>query len=325
MNFESIPIRSSLRASKIPNGYWMAKSAVKFINWQDQPTLIHGFSFRKDKNESLFISRMEVFERLFACHDFVQSSTLESYQWPDRTHLCKIPAEQVLLGSSPGFPNAKFDASGLGWHTVLEKAEQHAILEVIERHLLCHIWYYDLQLVGLGKMEQLSDDLYLEFATVEADIPLPFILAIISDKKDACFVCGSSIGLNSREAKKKAMEEAFMLLDGVLHQDNVLLNPNLKTQGRLLSLRNPLVSKTRHLYYNSKISRNMEWNNYFSNCLKNLKQICENIFKSSLNIRCVLLCENGEGCLVRAICPAAMMLKEIRIKYRSNVPPDPFC
>ena len=326
MRIESVPVKTIVRKSKISPFYWIAKSAVQFKNWLGQSVLVHGFSCNSDEAKAIHLSRMEIFERLFAHYDFVKKDILQWVDWPQKDFTGDILPEEVLLGPMPSGPmNSKLDASGLSWHKNVEEAEKHALLEIIERHLLCKWWYGDLKLKKMEETIELSDDLFIEFATVDLLKPIPFVIAVISHRLNYTWLCGSSVRTSFQLAKEKAKNEALMLLDGILCGDETNLNPNKETSAILLSLRDPDASQKRRYYYEVNLSGQEYKGEPLPTVEMSVDEICKWTLGEEAEIKSVVIRDNEEGSLVRVLCSSALKVKEMRKIAKYDKLLDPFC
>lgn len=328
MKLKKIPVQTATRTSKLPKGYWLAKSMVIFKNWVGKEIIVHGFAFKKSKEEAIFVSQCEIYERLFACYDFLPENTFTLLRWSDGSIINKLSPNEVILGPSPGHEVSKYNASGLSWHSCTKNAREHSILEIIERHFLSKIWYQKQKLVPIFGKEWLNAMTSIEYYTLKNNTLIPFVLAVTSHKDDSFWLCGSAVSNSFCHSKEKSREEALMLLDGILCNDNVKLNPNKKTAKRVLSLRNPKNSINRKTYFNHLVQKNENELHVETNLTAVIKtdDIILNCFGHNAEIGYVILKNDNDGCLVRTICKNAILLGDMRrANQHSFIPEDPFC
>lgn len=328
IKLKEIPIQTVTRQSKYPRGYWLAKSMVCYKNWLGRSMVAHGFSLKKKQEHAKFISQCEVYERLFAYYDFLPQNKFTLLKWSDSSIINTLIPNEVILGPSPGYKVSRYNASGLSWHSSIHHAREHSVFEIIERHLLAKIWYQKQKLVPIFRKEWLNAITSIEYYTLKNNTLTPFVLAVANHKDNLFWLCGSAVSNSFCHSKEKSREEVLMLLDGILCNDNIKLNPNKKTAKRLLSLRNPKISINRKTYFNHLVQKNENELHVETNLTAVIKtdDIILNCFGHNAEIGYVILKNDNDGCLVRTFCKDAILLGDMRrANQHSFIPEDPFC
>lgn len=321
----NIPINSLSRICKADSSYFIGKSGVYVQNWEGKKQLYIGFSIAKNKDVAIDGSKFELLERLLATYDLNKiklknSPFLKLIQWSTGRDFGTLYATEVILENSPlGTPKLK-DASGLGLHTSFEKASEHAVFELLERHILCKIWYKnDTQIFLLDKYIHLNYT--FSFYSICSHQNIPFSLCLITDINNGIFITGSAFSYSLPQAIDKSKLEGLMLLDSFLNKDNGFAQ---SSKARIYSTRDKKFFSDRYAHLTSKIVEKR-----YSDCLDviaDLKNICDEI---NLNIDDILVSpiySENELIVVRAISPHSLKLPDMReSEYALCVPMDPFC
>lgn len=117
-------------------------------------------------------------------------------------------------------------ASGLGLHSDEKLAIEHAIFEVIERHVALLLWYKDNEIMLINSRELVDGYFIYNYTNI---LKIPFCVSVIINKKEDIFFCGSSVKSNLNDAIKAAEVEALSLLG------NILIKNTNKPKGNVLS------------------------------------------------------------------------------------------
>lgn len=179
--------------STINENFFIAKSGISFKNWNNEYTIIGGYSYGTSRDHVEKVSKYELLERLLSHYDFHENKSIwTGYKLTDLKLKKTFARNKVLIGSLPESNSALCaDSSGLAFHTQLELAIDKSVSELIERHILCEIWFLKKIDLYLIKDTYLGiDDFRLRNYTIKG---LPFSLSFLtSDNKKIAF-CGSCL------------------------------------------------------------------------------------------------------------------------------------
>lgn len=276
----------------------------------------YGFSFGASKTareRSLY----EVYERLFSYRPFRKvffdrvrpdCFALHSHAKSDR-----IPDRFLFLdGKDHGA------GSGSAAHTTLTAALHHGVNEIVERDILCRLWYeraFGLQAVTRPK--KLTDDLCISSWTI-AGGKIPFCLSVVTDKDETVFVTGSKTSTSLNKARIGAEREAFLLYDSLPAESDP------RSSWRVKSLRGPLAAE-RIRHFNQLI----EPGHVSRDCLgmpHSASDVVQRLGKSMRHARYALLADLPKLKVVQVYCPGWLTKAESRRKFqRSATPADAFC
>lgn len=251
-----VPVRTVVEESISPTGYFVARSATAFRNQTGKLRVIPGFGFSQNQDDAAVTSRYEVYEHLAGHYEFQAargSCSFESRDWPGGHTGPAFSAPDVLLSmDAPSAHLGRNDASGLAHHSTYSRAANHAVLELVERHLLCEIWWEGLQVVRCSPTERIDDLTSIRTYTVAgARMGLPFALAIVNRTSDALWLCGSAVRATLQEAVAHAREEALMLLDNFARNRN-WSHDQVGEAERLHALKGPL-SEQRAAHFSNRV------------------------------------------------------------------------
>lgn len=325
----ALPVQSMSRRSDLFPGYYCAKSGLGLRNWKGDPIFIGGFSFGDQSGYAQMVATCEVYERFYALYDaqserLRKSSFLPCYVWGNQRIRQQVHAAKVLIGSAPGMSSAGNDASGLGFHCRRADAEQHAVFELAERHLLARIWYGDAKVTPVTRPVCVTSDWRLTYFTVAMRPHIPFSLAVLWSPSEPLWIAGSSICTTMREAQSKAWREAQMLADTIMHRD---VGPcgNSHTRERLFALRGATaIVMQRHF-----AMKNVRRKNALAMDIDALTEpwsIVRRVF-GNVPVYCVPLHESSNAYVIRALCDSAWKLRTLRLQRSATdtIPRDPFC
>ncbi|MFN7094686.1 MAG: YcaO-like family protein, partial [Burkholderiales bacterium] len=290
-----------------------------------------GGAFSTNQEQVMLVAKAEVLERLLATYDLnskrIDKSPLyESWLWPEKCFDRMVHASHVILGDMPAFKAFHPDASGLGYHSNREQAVKHAIYEILERHILCLIWYGNLPLFHVDTT-WLSNEFTCDFYTPAFADFIPFILTVIKSKKETVFMCGSALSDHFNKAKEKSFYEAAMLLEDFLAKRSGICHASLSRK-KILALADPHFFKLRSQFIEQKRCATIAWQRIDMLKMEEDK-IGELLGISELKISYVFLHENPQQYVVRAFFPQLKTLASERLKQplkgKHNIPFDPVC
>ncbi|HEX2859259.1 MAG TPA: YcaO-like family protein [Alphaproteobacteria bacterium] len=312
-------IKTVTRRAHVPAGWIIAKSVMGVRTGKFGPRAVYGFAIDATEEQAIARSQYEVLERVHAYYDvFFHSAgvqeSLPSYGWASHLSYGYKLAGEVLLAHPQQAIGV--DANGLAWHTTLEEAVAHGMLEVVERHLNARIWYEGAQLCPVSVTPLAIPSLTLNLYTTIDNIP--FVLAVIGSSNHDVLACGTSVAATLGQAELKASQEAYMVLDGLLQNDTG--NANSETsRAKLLSLREkefiqPVLGHLNELLVHTPAPPKVI----------GLKQIMENVTGLNTGEGHYCLLAKGENAVaIRAFCTGALNPKFH--PQRGSVPEDPFC
>lgn len=231
-----------------------------------------------------------------------------------------LPSEAILVRTK----NKESTASGLGIHTDRVLAIEHAVYELIERDLLCRLWYLDYQVCKI-KNELLKDGYYIEYYTV-IDTFIPFVLAVVKSTNNPIMYCGSCCSSNWDLSLEKARAEALLLVaDALCRKRDSIIGNRLDTINRLNTLYGEMAEKQEEHLANKLRHSNIVYQ--FNNTC--FKDIVHEYFKNTNYLYIAPLRKWGKFHLVKAICENILTKPKVRLMVENNiipaVIPDPFC
>jgi hypothetical protein len=325
-----VPVKVLTRPSILPKHHFLGKAATRFISANGSPIFIGGFSFGQDETQVAKIAEIEVIERLFATYELnsdkvQQNGFYDAYDWLSHQWVDKVDYRAVLLtasNSNDGNNEIRPTASGLALRSTFSAAVGHAVLELIERHLACAVWYDPSRtLIQLGESAELGESFLVTNYMLSARKAIPFVMSVIYSQAKQIFTCGTSVGLSLESASRKALMEAYMMLDTILQGDSgECVSTDTKT--RVISLQGDLaILRQQHLATkligNTPISVEKELD---------IGSIVDIAISHHSGVNIVPIVSIGEWHLVRAICDNALTLPQARRTFMATkVPADPFC
>lgn len=318
---DQIPLKTIVNRSQIFPNFFLAKSGVKFRNSFGKSRLISGFGFSKNQKQAVNSSQFETLEHFYATYDFHQDcvkkeNALKGINLKYGTERDFEPHE-VFLGPIPLQVGKAADANGLGCHPYYEKAVEHGILEIIERHFLAQIWYGSMLVVEIPEKAAISSHFHIRLFTPCTSY-VPMAIAIVYDLKSGIWALGSAVRLSMERAIEHAIQEAMMLTESASIEGGVSYSDEIEQ--RILSLRNNDMSRLRNEFFESKITKREKG-------LLLLSMQLEEIITLTLNVSEVWIVNflNSEKLnVIRAICPIAKNPRWLRA-CNLGVPDDPFC
>lgn len=316
-----LPIKTLITPSTQTTKRFLARSGICF-NRDRHNVCVYGFGLDEDKEKATRSSQFEALERLYATQSFHKNdTTFLGYLLQSPNTYRVFHASEILIGSGLGNKRNRVDANGLGCHHNLQQAIQHALFELIERHLLSEIWYGGATLSEIREHTIIHNEpLDLRFYSLSA-FDIPFVIAILSDLDKGIWVLGSALRATFSDAMMHAMNEACMLLEssfigGVAYSHDI--------EARLSSLKNKEYSQKRHVFLQKKVVT-CDTTISFLQKIYSLDEIIEKTLHNHL-IWVVKILENTSWIsVVRVICTAAQnprWLRDSRLKYHLF---DPFC
>ncbi|MDR3503880.1 MAG: YcaO-like family protein [Legionella sp.] len=325
LEIEKIPIRFSWFYHPLDPNLIVSDSAASIRDKHSISHNFYGHAAGYDLQEVIDRSCYEAMERMLAfgpsfSERTIQDGFLAKTIFSNEVQEKKIPAEFLLVRTE----NSLSSASGLSFHSDKNLAIEHAIYELIERDILCKIWYLDYQLYKI-KNEPIDDSYFIEYYAV-ANSSIPFVLAIVKSKINPIMYCGSRCSASWEISLKKAREEALLLITNLLCRQKEGREGNrLDTINRLDTLYGETAAKQEeHLL--SKISASQN-NTYLIDT--SFKQVISKYLKDLNHLYIAELRRWGNFYLVKAFTDELLTKPLVREMVQKNkipaVPPDPFC
>lgn len=311
-----IPFKTFVSKSSFIKGHYLAKSGVSFRNTKKELLHSFGFGFNSDEKSAIRASQFELYERFFADYEIYENKNinLTGHSFSDPLIKKKFPPEKILIGGSSVRKAA--DANGLGCHFLPDKAAQHAVLEIIERHLLAQIWYFETEIFEILADPYFQNSWRVRYYSVKGETPLA--IAIVDNLENGIWVLGSAIRWPFEQAMQHAKNEAFMLLESSLSENGQSYSKDMDE--KLLTLKDKQFSELREKHFQSKVKGQMLEPNYpFV-----LKRIIQNNIGYD-NLWLIPLHVSSHFSVVRAISGGAKNPRWINSKKINSIPPDPFC
>jgi len=316
----NIPLKTIVKQSTHIENHFLAKSGISFRNSDNQLAHVYGFGSHSNKNKAMVASKFELLERLYATYDLHEVSSPSSYKifqgflHSDFKIKMEFDSSEVLLDAK--MEENLTDANGLGCHHFFPLAVRHGLFEVIERHLLANIWYNDYQLFSLGKSIILKKNLRLRYYCL-ANANIPLAIAILDKLEDGVWILGSCVRLPFRDALTHAKNEAVMLLESAISQNEQAYSKEM--DHRLDSLKDIKFSLAREIFFQSKVIGKID--------SLDCKFSISSMIRSTLNensLWVVPLHSSNKLNVVRIIDKTAKNPRWLRIE-KSEIPLDPFC
>jgi hypothetical protein len=197
----SLPIRSVKSATEVRVG--AARRTVMGFSLCLQGEALHGAVAR---------SQYEVLERVFALPE-LYGAGLERPVWLRRWDQ-EGPARPATAREVCQRPGG--DSTGLAIHTCPQTSAQHAVMELLERHVLGQIWYARSLAPMVSCRESVSPNMELVTLGVAG---IPLVVVVARSTTEPWAFCGSALRLDPASARLAARREALMLVDGHLEAD----------------------------------------------------------------------------------------------------------
>jgi hypothetical protein len=285
----------------------------------------------------LKISIAEILERVFA-HPSVHESvnlgrTYTLIRYIDNRLVGEVNFSRVLFTGKHPMNRSLEEArlldhtgkrtNGLAFHPDISQAISHAILELVERHHACRLWYDEnIRIIPISAQSELGLGYLLNRYTILNEPILPFVCSIISHPDKSFFVCGTSMRLNMSDAVKKADNEALSTIENFFQDSGGLAN-NRVTEARF----NELIgaeAERKLKHFSSKLSEPIDL--IFSKIQMNLDELLTASFQYPEKVFYAPLWECASGWVVRALADEALDKRQLRHQFtQSNIPSDPFC
>jgi hypothetical protein len=320
----TVPIRQRATAVTVPDGYYLARSLLKYTDRNGQPSHIPGFSFGTDRERCLRVSGFEALERLAATYDFQRLVLGRQERVPGNDWLTgerlTVPLEAVLIeNNSPDDLRVDNDATGLAYHRDRSEAVEHAICEVVERSLFAEVWWRDAGLLEVGEPESLGGGFTFRTFCLDDDPIPPFVFGTAYNETERVWVCGSALDPNPADAVEHAKEECCMLLDNFFSGNETLAYQSDPEKERRLQTIQSGLSSERHDHVMDKRSGSASEFPQISTVDAIVDAYC-----SGETIRIATLWEDESHCVVRALCDGLLDVNEVRERDRDAAPPDIF-
>lgn len=325
-DIHALPIKTITRKIRFPDGYYVGKAGIQFRNWQKEWEFLCGFSCSQDEQHAKLIAYYELLERLVARYEIqckIQKSIdrFQAFSWPTCKLIGPCNPGDIFLGKNP-FSLTGVEAAGLALRKSNEEAAEHAVLELLERHLCAKIWFTEEIMLFKVKSNISFHEYEVNFYTVDS-CDLPFVIAEIISNELKISSYGHAIRKTFHEASQKAFSEALMLLDCLLQGDNGICS-NERTKKRIFSLHGD-VALERNEYLQSKV---IGYENAFPEREFACVDIAKQLIGNESDISIVPLLQDDKITVVRALSPKVETLAFRR--YLGNLPSatkilDPFC
>ncbi|MBX9703199.1 MAG: YcaO-like family protein [Silvanigrellaceae bacterium] len=318
---DQIPLKTIVNRSQIFPDFFLAKSGVKFSTFSGRSKLISGFGFSKNEDQAINSSKFEALEHFYATYDFNQNYIKKKNNFRGvnlkNNELRDFVPSEVVLGPVPLEIGKSADANGLGCHTSYEKAVEHGILEMIERHFLAQVWYGPMSVVEIPEIHSIISQFRIRLFTPSTSF-VPMAIAVIYNLQDGIWALGSAVRLSMERAIEHAIQEAMMLIESSSNEKGFSYSEEIEQ--RILSLRNTNLSKLRKEFFESKIT---ECKKGLLSMYMQLDEIIALTFDAS-KIWIIDFFKSKELNVIRAICPIAKNPRWLRA-CKLDIPNDPFC
>lgn len=287
---------------------------------------IGGFSCRQKRTEAEMISQYELAERILATYYFSNPNARDNHYpvFSPTSHkiLGNIDADNALLGPTIKNPANKTDAVGLSYHAHLNNGIEHAINELIERHILGLIWYEKWPIIKLS--ENIIDDYHIHHFTIRLSAKIPFSMCIAFDRNLNFLCLGASLSVNPQQASDKAQSEAIMLATDIVNMNNFETIANKISKSRMLSQRDSQINLQRKKYLD-EITETTQLNEPSPSY--QIKDILKLLSLESDDIGYCVLHTSEQGHVIRAISHKLKTLAMFREKYKDthNYLLEPVC
>lgn len=275
-----------------------------------------GFSCKPRAEEAIHVAPYEVAERILATYKFsnpiYRDSKYEIFSLIGDKPMGYVRPDEVILGPVPYNLKNNLDAVGLSFHLEKDMAVKHAIYELIERNILCKIWYEDHPLIKISE-HKIQDTCYiLSNYTISHNPIVPFVMSVIYEKNYEFLCVGAAVSDSISNATLKSSAEAIMLSHDVILEKSLNNISNMATKERMLSQANPVLSRDRNNYLSKSLKLgdySYDPNRFFS-----VSDILRLLDISEDDICYCILHSSLSGVLIRAI---SKKLKTLRF-YRNH-------
>ncbi|MGK5595745.1 MAG: YcaO-like family protein, partial [Parachlamydiaceae bacterium] len=240
---DQIPLKTIVNKSQIFPNFFLVKSGVKFRNGFGKSRLISGFGFSKNQEQAVKSSQFETLEHFYATYDFHQDCIRKENAFKGinlkNSAIRNFQFKEVVLGPIPEEIGKAADANGLGCHPSHEKAVEHGILEIIERHCLAQVWYGPMLVVEIPEAYSIISHFHVRVFTPCISF-VPMAITVVYNLKDGIWALGSSVRLSMEKAIEHALQEALMLIESSSIKGGFAYSEEIEQ--RILSLRNKNIS-----------------------------------------------------------------------------------
>ena len=246
--------------SQCAEGLWVARSAIG-VNVDGSPQPIFGFGASFNHDDSQTKSKFELLEHLvFLPYIYTEASAsnLVSYSSdePNAIWMGK-KVQDFFIGKTS--PLGTFGANGCAIGASREDATTHSRRELLERHLCCEIWYKRCRKIEVLHIDLqlniINPNLRLDFYTTSILDDDRFALAALECIETGFFAFGAAVKGTIEQASQHAACEVMMLFEDAI-RGRTALSSTLKSQQKILSLRNVALSKERKQYLQDLIKNN---------------------------------------------------------------------
>lgn len=318
MRLTDIPIKTIVRPSRVKSGFYVAKSALSFSNWNGNQVILGGYSYGRNKEKCSLISKFEVQERLFAHYDFhLGKQKFTGVNLQDIEKEKDFEPSKILIGELPRINGVieSSSASGLSFNFELNKSIKSSVHEIVERHLLCEAWFQKrIKIYLLKQYTNVIEDFALKIYTVPY---IPLCISFIHSPTKKIIFSGSSFSHSRLFSAIKSSYEAMMLLDSYIENENQYCH-SPATKERL----NNLNERDFYPYIMDRIN-DISYLNY-----KNIhsNQNCYHEFMNKLrdHIYIIPIVSMSNINVMRAYSDFLLSLKRCRADFSEAIRYDPF-
>lgn len=315
LEIDQIPINSIARPFFFDKSIYVGKAGT-ILKLNSEKFFVGGYSISKFPTVAKKVSKCEVIERCFLFAER-KISTIKYILWPSLKECFHRSSFYDEI-----FDFETFDSSGLSYHNIFDMSCQHSAFELIERHLLSLIWYYEKPIFHI-KTIKLFDNFWASFYCVTSfNSVLPFCLVVIKNKEEHIFIVGSAFSSSLDKAQKKAMNEAYLLLDNLFSEASFC--PTENTKLRILSLKSEICFKKRSAYILKLCQGDINIKT-LDKKVHTDNEIFEQVLQNNEEILLSVLNNSCPHFVVRASHPDLLKIRKVRILNLPNIPDDPFC
>jgi len=219
--FDNWPIKIVTKECNTQSNYWFSKAGVKYEK-NGKEGYIFGFGCSKDKESSETSAYFECLEHIFGLpysyNDSFILKNIDTYSYITNKKLHSVTRNKLLIGSK--LKKSKRNATGLAVGITKKKAIDHAMKEVIERHLSYHWWLEDSFSMKLLDSKQSKNTLTCLFYT--EGLGYHYTVNIEISHEPSIVTFGSSVAKNKSDAISHAIEERIMLNESLTNTRKLL-------------------------------------------------------------------------------------------------------
>lgn len=223
MFFKSIPSVNSIKKSRAFPDFWISTAQTAFWN-DERQVIIAGSGCSKRRHKALTSAYGEMHEHLWsqpAIQIANKQNFLRVFGFDDKFKTKITCLQAVGIGISENFKIPK-DATGIAFGKSLENAISHAILEIVERHLISMVWLQEFPMTRLDSSLCIPEG-YSHTVLISEDSRIPFAMSFISG--DGLICAGAKCACDWQTAIDGAISETIMIHDNYI-------NPSVQVAAR---------------------------------------------------------------------------------------------